>query len=150
MGHSWEKEEKYLQFRNGFIWSCLFVLQPSYSSFTSLVSWTVHVHVVYLLAVTLSLLPAADRVKCRDEFSGAVGKVLTAGHRWLMDSQRIWILKYWVPVKTMRNTSDLKTHYIFKAAALVHQLEMKMTTCLLPVDAFEYSGWLIDPFKCPV
>lgn len=36
---------------------------------------------IYLLTVTLSLLPAADRVKCRDEFSGAVGKVLTAGHR---------------------------------------------------------------------
>lgn len=36
---------------------------------------------IYLLTVTLSLLPAPDRVKCRDEFSGAVGKVLTAGHR---------------------------------------------------------------------
>lgn len=34
----------------------------------------------YLLAVTLSLLPAPDRVKCGDEFSGAVGKVLAAGH----------------------------------------------------------------------
>lgn len=52
-----------------------------------------------------------------------------------MDSQRIWILKYRVPVKATRNTSDLTTRCIFKAAALVRQLEMKMTTCVLPVDA---------------
>ncbi len=39
-----------------------------------------HRGVIYLLAVTLSLLPAADRVKCRNKFSRAVSKVLTAGH----------------------------------------------------------------------
>lgn len=46
-----------------------------------------------------------------------------------MDAQRIWILKYWVPVKTMCHGLDLKTKYIFTVSAL-YQLEMQMTTRL--------------------
>lgn len=52
----------------------------------------------YLFAVALSFLPRADGVKCWYEVHGAVGKVLTAGHRRLVDSQRIGVLEYGVPV----------------------------------------------------
>lgn len=66
----------------------------------------------YLLAVALSLLPDANGVKCRNELGWAVGKVLTASDGWLMDRQRIWILKDWVAVKKISNGLDFKTEYI--------------------------------------
>lgn len=53
----------------------------------------------YLFAVALSFLPRANRVKCRYEVHRAVGKVLAAGHRRLVDSQRIGVLEYWITVK---------------------------------------------------
>lgn len=58
----------------------------------------------YLFAVALSFLPRANRVKCRYEVHRAVGKVLAAGNRRLMDSQRIWVLKNGVTVKKTKET----------------------------------------------
>lgn len=46
-----------------------------------------------LFAEALSLLPRANRVKCRYEVHRAVGKVLAAGHRRLVDGQRIGVLE---------------------------------------------------------
>lgn len=63
---------------------------------------------IYLLTVTLPLLPTANRVKCRDEFSRAVGKILTAGHWWLVDGQGIWVLKDWIPVSRSIKDSTVK------------------------------------------
>lgn len=65
-------------------------------------------HGTYLLAVALSLLPAPDRVKCRDEFSGAVGKVLAAGHRRLVDGQRIGVLEYGVTAAEEKSREKMK------------------------------------------
>lgn len=65
--------------------------------------YTVH----YLFAVALSFLPRADGVKCRYEVHRAVGKVLAAGHRRLMDSQRIRVLEYGVTVSERAQTKSL-------------------------------------------
>lgn len=61
----------------------------------------------YLFAVALSFLPRANRVKCRYEVHRAVGKVLTAGHRRLVDSQRIGVLEYGVTINERAQTKSL-------------------------------------------
>lgn len=62
---------------------------------------------LYLFAVSLSFLPRANRVKCRYEVHRAVGKVLAAGHRRLVDSQRIGVLEYGVTVHMRAQTKSL-------------------------------------------
>lgn len=48
-----------------------------------------------------------------------------------MDSQRIWILKYWVAVKEICNRLDLQTEYIFIVSELDYQLEMQRILLLV-------------------
>lgn len=74
---------------------------------------------IYLLTVTLSLLPAPNRVKCRDEFSGAVGKVLTAGHWWLVDGQGVWVVKDWIPVSRMHQRRQFIRSYFITRITII-------------------------------
>lgn len=68
--------------------------------------------VQYLFAVALSFLPRANRVKCRYEVHRAVGKVLAAGHRRLVDSQRVGVLKYGVAVSKRAQTKSLSNKLV--------------------------------------
>ena len=77
------------------------LLKDTYSTFNLLMN-ALHCLAMmkYLLAVTLSLLPGAHRVQRCDQLGGAVGKVLTAGHRRLVDAQGVRRLEYGVAVDT--------------------------------------------------
>ncbi len=53
----------------------------------------------YLLTEPLSRLSGAHWVKCRNDVSWTVRKIFAAGHRRLVDGQRIRILKDWIPAQ---------------------------------------------------
>lgn len=89
----------------------------------------------YLFAVALSFLPRANRVKCRYEVHRAVGKVLAAGHRRLVDSQRIGVLEYRVTVGRRAKTKSL----LIKLVCLpsISALISFSTACILKNKIYE-------------